>query len=369
LIKLDEKDDLTIGNFKKDLIDSPALFRSEMSGALGIGDYTSKLRHILIREGYVLTVDFGTKLLFLNERRKVGANTILQGESGCGKSELVRVFSEIINLNFDVVPDKEGILHKIFVFLLDVDFQTVNKKDEKFQQFSSDFFDKTQIILSDVCRPEERLELVKWLKAKFGEGKTYLDNFDEEIYSKKSKLNEFLDEQRIESLFKTLHKIDQISKDLKDYSFLTLFAKILFKLIDKTIYHQYPLFEKSEFIKGMIEFSQQNDFQIQKVSQIYNFINEMYCSRPKNLYFKILMHAGISIQSIKSKIRHIIQSHQEVNTKYKNGNISTVVFVDEMNTCSYPGLMKEIFGDKSIDGEKNSRQHLFHWSNQSFHNQ
>jgi ABC-type phosphate transport system ATPase subunit len=65
---------------------------------------------------------FNSIFIFYGEKifqfeRKVGANTILQGESGCGKSELVRVFSEIINLNFDVVPDKEGILHKIIVSL------------------------------------------------------------------------------------------------------------------------------------------------------------------------------------------------------------------------------------------------------------
>jgi hypothetical protein len=51
--------------------------------------------------------------------------------------------------------------------------------------------------------------------------------------------------------------------------------------------------------------------------------------------------------------------------RYKNRNISTVVFVEEMNTCSCPGLMKEIFGDKSIEkikrggGKKSQKSKIF----------
>lgn len=37
--------------------------------------------------------DFGIKLLVLNERKRVGANVILRGDTGTGKSELFAVYS------------------------------------------------------------------------------------------------------------------------------------------------------------------------------------------------------------------------------------------------------------------------------------
>eukprot|EP01080_Neovahlkampfia_damariscottae_P008967 gene8967-916_t len=352
LIKLNDNDNSYPGYSKENLIKNLALFRSEMSLALGIGDNTNKLWHILKRQKYVLTLDFGTKLLFMNERRKIGVNTILEGETGCGKSELVKIFSEIINCDFDLTPDKERIFYQIFVYLLDAASKIYKKTEEfNFSQFVSD---------------EERKKLMDWLNKNFKEEvqddkvikvKLFEDIFQQELYSPNSYISQFLSEQKLEYLFEVLKKIDEKSKNMKDFMFLTLFSKLLFNLIDKMIYEKYPLIEKTSYVKEMIDASKTENFKIQKASQIMTFIEEVYLTAPKNLYFKILMHGQLTIETIRSKINHIIHMHNQTIQKYQNNqinskNIVSVVFVDELNTCSYPGLMKEIFIDKMMDGKK-----------------
>lgn len=49
--------------------------------------------------------DFGVKLLILHERKRVGANVILCGDTGTGKSELFAVYSAVVNADCDLVPD------------------------------------------------------------------------------------------------------------------------------------------------------------------------------------------------------------------------------------------------------------------------
>ena len=62
------------------------------------------------------------------------------------------------------------------------------------------------------------------------------------------------------------------------------------------------------------------------------------------------MHERLTPEDIRLKLKKII--HQTKKLLETAPNIKPLVFVDELNTSSIPGFMKEIFIEKSIDGEK-----------------
>lgn len=90
-------------DFKSALTD-PGLLRSTL--ALGIGlNQTNRMVNLIEQQQYVLTPDFALKLLILNERRKVRQNVIFCGNTGVGKTELMSLFSLVINSDSDILPD------------------------------------------------------------------------------------------------------------------------------------------------------------------------------------------------------------------------------------------------------------------------
>jgi hypothetical protein len=81
---------------------SASELRRSVAPAFGLSE-TNRMGPILASRGYVLSKDFAIKLLVLHERKKVGANVILSGDTGTGKSELLGLYSAVINC--DVLPD------------------------------------------------------------------------------------------------------------------------------------------------------------------------------------------------------------------------------------------------------------------------
>jgi predicted ATPase len=66
---------------------------------------TERMGRTITQQRYVLTPDFALKLLILNERRKVHQNVILSGNTGIGKTELMSLFSLVINSDSELLPD------------------------------------------------------------------------------------------------------------------------------------------------------------------------------------------------------------------------------------------------------------------------
>lgn len=52
---------------------------------------------LIDKNDYVLTLDFALKMLNINERYECGVPAILEGETGVGKTALVRMLSELWN--------------------------------------------------------------------------------------------------------------------------------------------------------------------------------------------------------------------------------------------------------------------------------
>ena len=50
---------------------------------------------------YVLTLDFALKMINIHERRECGMPVIIEGETGVGKTELLRMLSKLWNCTYE----------------------------------------------------------------------------------------------------------------------------------------------------------------------------------------------------------------------------------------------------------------------------
>ncbi len=62
-----------------------------------MGTPAAIITKILDDEDYILTVGFAKKMIEVHDRRLCGVSTIIEGETGVGKSELLRMYSLIVN--------------------------------------------------------------------------------------------------------------------------------------------------------------------------------------------------------------------------------------------------------------------------------
>ncbi len=61
--------------------------------------------HIINQLGYVLTPEFALRLLILHEKCSSNHSLVLSGDTGIGKTELLELFSALINSNTNQIPD------------------------------------------------------------------------------------------------------------------------------------------------------------------------------------------------------------------------------------------------------------------------
>jgi len=74
--------------------------------------------------------------------------------------------------------------------------------------------------------------------------------------------------------------------------------------------------------------------------------------QPRKLLHKILMSERYTAETFKEEIRGLIKEGEALKKKYSQGTrMNFVVFIDELNTSSILGVVKEVFMDRTIDGE------------------
>jgi len=129
----------------------------------------------------------------------------------------------------------------------------------------------------------------------------------------------------------------------------------------RTICKEYPLLQQSDFIQDVMK----NGFNEEALSikQLENFLLEVSQLRPQCFFHKILMHSELSgtllyfisiisyflANDLRRKIKKINKETLNLSKKFKK--LIVIVFIDELNTSSVLGLVKEIFVDNTLDGE------------------
>lgn len=62
---------------------------------------------IIDDNNYVMTLDYALKMINIHERRECGMPVIIEGETGVGKTELLKMLSKLWNYTFEVQLHEE----------------------------------------------------------------------------------------------------------------------------------------------------------------------------------------------------------------------------------------------------------------------
>lgn len=303
------------------LNETPGLLRSWFAPAFGISR-SHKILSLLSSQRYVLTPDFAIKMLVLFERRKAKADSILKGETGTGKTELLHILSLLINSDSRLLPELETELRNILNRLLE-------------EGILDPTVDAHKTLFSDLYRE-------KTIKGPDGLMKTVVG----EIWPQDQAI------RFINGILQILEEEDGNAE------FLTTVSRFFYHHF-RDVYDRYPLLHKSLWMASLFDradehFKDNNPepFVFESTEELSKCIEEFISSSHQNLFACIRMHEGITADEFRSSIRQIVRQAKEANDiGNKLGlSIELIAFVDEANTTSVMGMLKEVFIDHTLDG-------------------
>jgi len=353
----------------------------------------------LERMKYVLTLDFALKMLQLDERRKCIIPTIIQGETGVGKTELVRVYSKLLNLGKERNPDvlfsmSTWLIKELIPKIKDKELLQMLKKN-----LTADSKTLADRLISAIEKSFTYFEKESEEKKKVGIDSTMdwlrndvLENLDEvfgkDLKEKISSLNldptkatkEFLLEiikeiiliprvslaLKFQTSFaqmirtKLLKEIENetlkadiqilISEEGKE-RVISIFQRILLSNIGNDALQLLPHFieetlKKYSILKREKNFSDIFERFKNELSQelAIQLLNNFLSLKPEEYFFRIMVHAALTLEDIKKKLYPIKELAK------RNENYIFTVFFDEVNTSSCLGVFKEIMMDNRLNG-------------------
>ena len=264
------------------------------------------------RQEYVLTADYAVKMLNIHERRMCGVPVIIEGETGVGKTALVRMLSHLWN-------------------------ESVSQ--------------------SRRAAIERLVEILR--KRQAGVSGAESEGFESEF-----------SREEVKAAFRVAHALSQGNSPVEADVNVTCKAyhDIRKVLLDSIDHSALELMEVDPSVDELLESARQSPSSIGITRLLLKFLS----AKPLTTFFKMSVHAALSPDDIKEfmtekiNLARGIQRRQEKSAKSPSeeqpetfpqaSNQSTVhatvvVFFDEINTSSCMGLFKEILVDCTIEGE------------------
>ena len=75
---------------------------SEVTEVIGKGETQYKTLKLIDENNYVLTLDFTLKMINIHERKECGMPVIIEGETGVGKTALLKMLSKLWNYSYEI---------------------------------------------------------------------------------------------------------------------------------------------------------------------------------------------------------------------------------------------------------------------------
>jgi hypothetical protein len=144
-------------------------------------------------------------------------------------------------------------------------------------------------------------------------------------------------------------------------SFFELFANKLVLHIQRILV-EFPLIQRTPLLQRAIDLKQPINIQensvVVNLDELLQLVKELLNAKFHDLFHKILMHKKIDITYFQAEVEKITKIAEQLSNELAEKNstaaISVVVFVDEFNTTSMMGVMKEVVGNNA-----NVRTNLF----------
>ncbi|CAF4226091.1 unnamed protein product [Rotaria sp. Silwood2] len=290
---------------------------------------------IMTEAKFILTENFTYKLFHVHERKLTKLALIIEGETGVGKTFLLNFYSLLLNSNVtygkldnSIAP---RILERTSLWLVKHIISDIQENEPNLLNlFLQRIEPKLHGFENTNDNEEENLQ-----EAPFEEegGHTNYQLLQE---IKKSLQNFEYNHNILRYIWETL--IITASRENADNVVKKLFVA-LHKFVTSHLI-KFPLIEVSYQLQKLLETPHLPTVAI----SIEIFKEFVVHTRTKPLFYRLLLHPGITEEQIEKFMLPISQLAEQIP------NIELVVFFDEVNTSSCLGLFKEMFMDGTLHG-------------------
>ncbi len=282
---------------------------------------------------FILTENFTYKLFHIHERKLTKLALIIEGETGVGKTFLLKFYSLLLNSNIIYGKLHDNIAPRI-------------------RERTSLWLLKT--VICDILENETNLLnlFLRRIESKLHGFENTDDDDDKEPQSPfeqddgetnwellleiKQSLQDFeYDHDALRCIWITIITVsDQKANNIAKKLIIALHDFVTSQLVNL------PLIEASCQLQKLLEESH-----VPKVESSIDIFNEfLVYTRIKSLFYRLPLHPGVTEEQIKNFMLPICELAQQIS------NIELVVFFDEVNTSSCLGLFKEMFMDGTLHG-------------------
>eukprot|EP00727_Mastigamoeba_balamuthi_P014233 m51a1_g9432 hypothetical protein (4159) ;mRNA; f:408019-433718 len=286
---------------------SEAILRVKLAHGLGC-KRTQNVCKLFEQQGYVLTPDFTTKMILLNDMMRANQNVVLTGGTGVGKTELLNMLALLVNEDSGMIPD-----------LMDAAYR----------------------FLDTLCKDWNRLS---------ASDKARLQNA--ELHRSTPKMLAFLslvvrmvpilsDEERAD-IEKQPQDVDEADANAPNKVMMQLLSEVIIEFVRSQV-QKHPNICLSAAMKRVLN---DGSMCFAEEKEMLTFFEHFCVAKFKGVFHRILMHQRITAEEFKRQVEGIRR-----RTRTLNGG-KAIVFIDECTSTQVMGLLKEVFIDGMIKGEK-----------------
>ncbi|CAF1683350.1 unnamed protein product, partial [Rotaria magnacalcarata] len=289
---------------------------------------------------FILTENFTYKLFHIHERKLTKLPLVIEGETGVGKTFLLKFYSSLLNANISHGQLHDNttprILERTSVWLskqiieniLELDSASLAVFLRKIEPRLNDFDDNQN--------DDDKEEIQPLIPFTEDDEQEPSDRRSVLVDIKRSLQNYQYDYSTLKIIWKTMVTVaDRRDKSLSKKLIVALHNFVTSQLIDL------PLIEASWQLKTILENT--NLPTLEKSIEI--FVEFVVRTRVKPVFYRLLLHPGITEEKIAEFMSPICQLASRIP------KIELVVFFDEVNTSSCLGSFKEMFMDGTLHGK------------------
>ncbi|CAF1212894.1 unnamed protein product [Rotaria sp. Silwood1] len=297
---------------------------------------------ILNETKFILTENFAYKLFHVHERKLTKLALIIEGDTGVGKTFLLKFYSLLLNSKSTGGSLQGNIISKILEnsnqFLLSIIETIIEPQPKILNVFLQRI--KSKIVGND---DEDEAEILNQRPMQL----PVLT-----VTAQQQQNNEPIDDALLKQI-KQLLKNHQLKKTILYHIWRTLLsvstenATVLQATLIKSLHDyvtneliNYPLIESSCRLQELLQDISSSDAE----TTIEIFKEYLFNSKIKPLFYRLLLHPGVTEEQLVEFMSPISQLARELP------EIEIVVFFDEVNTASCLGLFKEMFMDGTLRG-------------------
>ncbi|UJR29383.1 hypothetical protein I4U23_010595 [Adineta vaga] len=338
---------------------------------------------------FILTENFAYKLFHVHERKLTKLSLIIEGDTGVGKTFLLKFYSLLLNSNIINAPINDNVaprvrerislwlLTTIISEILESETNLLNTFLQRIKPKLMGLDNDDQVVVDDDDDDDDgevrENQLAHIYRQQLNDD--FENEFNESLAHRVPEPDVVPPPVAAAQVIRPIVPIDlpllqDIKQSLQNFEYNNEMLRYLWKtlmivasenamniaqnlmneLLEYVTYQltNFPLIETGFRLRTLLEDTR--SLTVQKSIEIFN--EYVIYSQIKPLFYRLLLHPGITEDELEQFMFPICQLARELS------HIELVVFFDEVNTASCLGLFKEMFMDRTLHG-KNLPENIF----------